>query len=253
MSASRAALIRRQLRQRFGITANRVAVRTALPWYWRTILFAVVTGIALAAALWIFEAGIKLAGHDRSEARRQLGELRSQVEALARDKEELTRAARAAEGRIQVEVATQETLVSQIRSLQQENAMLREDVGLFEGFVSGASVQSSGPRIVRVALESIGDGGRFKYRMLLFHRSSQRGGAEFRGELQFDLQLERDGKDANMRIPDPSVADDRYRVVVRHFHRVEGEFQLPPGSVIKGGEARLLQGGVVHARHSIVL
>lgn len=255
MPASRSALIRRNLRRRFGISATRVAVRTEQPWYLRVLIVAGSVLLAIAAAGWVFEAGMRLAGHDRSLSGRRIDELVSRVEELERINEGLQREVRASEGRIEVERVAQEALTGQVKTLQLENSALKEDVALFEGFVSGASVQSTGPRIVRVAVEPIGGAGRYKYRLLLFNRSTQRGGSEFRGDYQFDLLLERDGKDANMRIPESTGGPDgeRFRVSVRHFHRVEGEFVLPPGSIIKGGEVRLIQGGEVQARLPIVL
>jgi hypothetical protein len=253
--ASRAALIRRDLRRRFGIASSQVSVRSTQPWYLRVVFAAVVATIALAAAGWIFETGMRLAGHERAESTRTIIDLQARVANLERDNDALQRAVRASESRIEVERVAQESLALQLRSLQQENAALKEDVALFEGFVSGASITSSGPRIVRVAVEPIGEGGRFKYRLLLFNRSAQRGGTEFRGQLQFDLLLEREGRDANIRLPESErVPDvDRYRVVFRHFHRVEGEFVLPSGASIKGGEVRLLRDGNVEARMPFTL
>lgn len=255
MPASRAALIRRNLRRRFGISATQVAIRTAQPWYLRVLFIAVVASLALAAAGWIFEAGMRLAGHDRAKTTERIIDLQDRVESLVQENERLQRDVRASEGRIEVERVAQAGLAGQIKSLQLENSALKEDVAMFEGFVSGASIQASGPRIVRVAIEPIGEGGRFKYSLLLFNRSTQRGGTEFRGDYQFDLLLERSGRDANIRIPEGPTGPEaeRFRVAFRHFHRVEGEFVLPAESRIKGGEVRLLRGGEVQARLPIVL
>ena len=255
MPASRTALIRRNLRRRFGITASQVSVRTSQPWYLRVLFVAIVATLALAAAGWVFEAGMRLAGHDRAQTTERITDLQTRVAILERENEGLLREVRASDGRIEVERVAQAGLTSQIKTLQLENAALKEDVAMFEGFVSGASIQSAGPRIVRVAIEPIGEGGRFKYTLLLFNRSTKRGGAEFRGDFQFDLLLERSGKDANIRIPDGSTGPEaeRFRVAFRHFHRVEGEFVLPPNSSIRGGEVRLLSDGEVLARLPIVL
>ena len=255
MPTSRAALIRRNLRRRFGITANQVAIRTSQPWYLRVLFVALVATLALAAAGWVFEAGMRLAGHDRARTTERISHLQERLTTLEQQNEALLREVRASEGRIEVERVAQAGLITQIKSMQLENSALKEDVAMFEGFVSGASIQSSGPRIVRVAIEPIGEGGRFKYRLLLFNRSTQRGGAEFRGDFQFDLLLERSGKDANIRIPEGRTGPEteRFRVAFRHFHRVEGEFVLPANARIKGGEVRLLRDGEVQARLPIVL
>lgn len=255
MPASRVALIRRKLRRRFGITANTVSIRTSQPWHIKLLALVGALALAVGASGWIFEAGMKLAGHDRAQSIERITELEAKLADLEQDNERLRREVRASDGRIEVERVAQEGLAAQVKTLQLENTALKEDVGLFEGFVSGASIQSVGPRIVRIAIEPIGEGGRFKYRMLLFNRSTQRGGAEFRGDYQFDLQVERGGKDANIRIPNVSdgAEAERYRVAIRHFHRVEGEFVLPADAVIKGGEVRLLHDGEVVARMPVAL
>lgn len=254
MPASSVALIRRKLRKRFGISAGHVAVRTAQPWYVRLLVLCAGIVLAIAIGGWVFEAGMRLAGYERAEASRRLDESEERIAQLERENEALHREVRASEGKIAVERVAQEELANQVKTLQAENAALKEDVSLFEGFVSGASIQAEGPRIVRVAIEPIGAEGRFKYRLLLFNRSMQRGGAEFRGEYQFDLVLDREGKDANIRIPDPAsgAESERFRVAFRHFHRVEGEFVLPAGAVIRGGEVRLVRGNEVQARLPVV-
>jgi len=163
--------------------------------------------------------------------------------------------ARAADASIQLEKSAQEGLAGQLRGLQRENAALKEELAVFEGFVSGAVVQATGLRIVRSSLEPLGDRtGRYRYRVLIVNRPPGRGVQEMRGDLQFDLIVSRDGKDASIRFPgsDPAEAA-RFKVAVKHFHRAEGEFTVPAGSVIKGGEVRLLQDGQVKARQEFAL
>jgi len=61
-----------KLRQRFGIAAPRVAVHSHIPWYWRWLWGAVFIGIAAAAAAWMYDAGRRFAGFDRSQIAQEL-------------------------------------------------------------------------------------------------------------------------------------------------------------------------------------
>ncbi len=69
-----------KLRQRFGIAAPRVAIHSQIPWYWRWIGIAVLLGISAASAAWIYDAGRRFAGFDRSEVQEELRATRSALE-----------------------------------------------------------------------------------------------------------------------------------------------------------------------------
>jgi len=72
------------IRQRFGIAAPRVEVQTQIPWYWRWAGIAVLLGVAAAAGSWIYDAGRRFAGFDRSEVLQELQAVRGELVA-ARD------------------------------------------------------------------------------------------------------------------------------------------------------------------------
>jgi uncharacterized protein DUF6776 len=255
MSAPRSALIRRQLRQLFGITARRVRVRTEMPWHWRALLWGGALSGLLVVAGWLYGNGRHFAGFDQEAAGDDLPVLREKLAGLEEELAQLRSVSRGVDTRLQVEKATQDELTVQLRSLQRENATLKEELAVFEGFVSGAGGQASGLRIVRVTVEALDSTrGRYRYRVLLVNRAATRGIQEVRGDLQFELQVGQNGKDASIKLPGGDHAEAaRYRVTVKHFHRVEGEFSVPPGAVLKGGEVRLLQDGQVKARQAIAL
>ena len=69
-----------KLRQRFGIAAPRVAIHSPIPWYWRWIGIAVLLGLSAASAAWIYDAGRRFAGFDRSEVQEELRATRSALE-----------------------------------------------------------------------------------------------------------------------------------------------------------------------------
>ena len=255
MSASRLALIRRKLRQLSGISARRVAVRVETPWYWRAALWVLVLTVSATLAAALYDAGRRFAGFDSRSSYQHIAELEEKLAVAEDELRGLRSVARSADASIQLEKSAQAQLADQLKGLQRENAALKEELAVFEGFVSGAVVQAAGLRIVRVALEPLGEGtGRYRYRVLIVNRQVARGVQEVRGDLQFDLIVSREGKDASIKFPGgDQVEAARYKVLVKHFHRAEGEFTVPAGAVVKGGEVRLLQDGQVKARQQIVL
>src|SRR5712691_5997290 len=57
----------KQFRQRFGISAPKMTVQTHVAWYWRWLGMLVFLSLALALAAWMYDAGRRFAGFDRSE------------------------------------------------------------------------------------------------------------------------------------------------------------------------------------------
>lgn len=253
MAVAGASLIRRRLRQRFGIAARKVAVRSERPWYWRALLGVLVLSTSLALAAWMYDAGRRFAGFDRSETDRELAALRTQVRALEGELARLGPVARSSGSRLQVEASTQDLLAAQIRSLQQENSALKEDLALFEGLIAGEA-QSAGLRIGKVALESAGSGGRWRYRVLVLNSWQPKNSVgPARGELEFALVARQAGKDVSILVPSRGSEAGQFRFSVVHFQRLEGEFPLSPGTVLTAGEVRLIQGGEIKARRAVVL
>ena len=60
------------LRRRFGIARSRVEIHSTLPWYWRWLGIAALLGISAVSAAWIYDAGRRFAGFDRSEVQEEL-------------------------------------------------------------------------------------------------------------------------------------------------------------------------------------
>ena len=77
---------------------------------------------------------------------------------------------------------------------------------------------------------------------------------ELKGGLQLLLKVQQGGKDAIITVPSSTEpTPQRFRFEIKHFHRLEGVFSVPPGTVLKEVEARLLQDGSVRARQSAIL
>lgn len=64
--------------------------------------------------------------------------------------------------------------------------------------------------------------------------------------------MQQAGKDVMIEFPsEGSAANDRMRLEVKHFQRLEGILSVPAGSVLKSVEARILSDGQVLARQTV--
>ena len=245
--------IRRKFRQRFGISAPRVGVRRELPWFWKLAILVGGLVLALILSLWGYDAGGRMAGFDSGAANRDLAHLNSEVVRLDAGLKESLEAQRAAEGRLQVEMAAIVQITKQLRDLQKENALMREELALFEGLVSRGGGGAELLSIARASIEPASISGRYRFHVMLVRSPTDRAGKELAGELQFSLRVRRGIVDDMISVPGVgNPSSSFYQVVMKYLHRAEGEFSLLPESKLLGGEVRFLQGGVVKARQAFV-
>lgn len=253
MATAGAALIRKRLRQRFGISAPKVAVRTHVPWHWRALLLVGVISLSLALAVWMYDVGRRFAGFYSQESDQKIDLLASRVHELEGELSKLRQVANAGDSNVQIERSAKERLAHQVAQLEQDNASLKEDLAFFESIVPGSESVDAGLKINRLRIEPEADSGRYKYRLLIVVEGGRQA-REFRGNLQFSLKVQQAGKDVMMTYPkegDPIPA--RFRLEIKRFLRTEGVFELPPGVVLKSAEARLVQDGDVRARQALNL
>jgi hypothetical protein len=253
-NSSLALKMRRLLRSRFGISSRPVAVHTPVPWYWRALVVAVLLAIALALAGWVYDAGRRFAGFDRSETEQELHNLRERVATLQTDFDNQRNVADAGESSLQIERTAQQQLTLQVKRLEQENSRLKEDLAVFESLAQSEGNNRPGLSIHRLRVEQDGAGsGQYRYRMLIAVQGNRRE-REFNGSLQLVVSMQLDAKLAMITLPRPDEADaSSYNISFKHFRRIEGVFRVPTGAVVKNVEARMMQGGSLVATQSVAL
>ncbi len=253
-SNSRLALTLRRWRGRFGISAPRVAVHTHLPWHWRVLSVAVLLIITLALAVWVYDAGRRFAGFDRSETVLELDTLHARTADLERELVRLRSLADVGESKLQIELTTQQQLTRQVKALENENAQLKEDLSVFENLALAQGQEGSlSINRLRVEPEAGGTANLYHYHMLVAMQGGKKE-LEFKGNLQLMLNLQQENKSVMMLLPLPSDQNlQQYSVNFKHFRRLDGTFRVPPGARIKGIEVRLMQGGALKASKSVTL
>ena len=231
-----------KLRRRFGIAAPRVAVRSEVAWYLRWVGLVLVLACSAALAAWMYDAGRRFAGFDRSEVEQELGEARRDLQATRAELERVRAVANAADARLSIERSAQQKFAQQIGGLEQETARLREELAIFESMLSAESRAANPLSINRFKVVPDVLPGEYRYRLLLLLAPGNRRDRDFQGRLELVVSLTEGGKTAMMTFPetgDPSAS--AFRLTFRHFHRVEGIFRVDPRAKVESVQVRVYE------------
>ena len=253
MAAPRASIRLKRLRQRFGISAPKLAIKTHVAWYWRALAGIALLSVSLTLAIWTYDAGRRIAGFHSNESTREIQALGRHVMELDAELTKLRSLVGAGESSLQIERVTQQQLVRQVKALEAENSALREDLAFFEGLMPASeSGEDAGVRVHNLRIVREANPGEYRYRMLVSNGGQQP--KELKGTLQLVVKMRLGDKDAMITLPPASEpVSQRFRFEIRHFHRLDGVFSVPPEAVVVGVEARLLQEGVVRAKQFVTL
>jgi uncharacterized protein DUF6776 len=236
----------KRIHQAFGISAPHMTVRTKLAWYWRWLAMVAIAIISFAGATWIYDAGRRFAGFDRSEVEQELNRLREAVGRLENDNLRMSALASVGEARLKMEQAAQGHLAKQVKSLEEENRRLREDLAFFETLSPTADKLS----INRFTVQPDILPGEYRYRLLVVIGGERRD-RHFQGSLQLVLNVQRQGRDAMIVLPEAAPADtSAFRLSFKYFQRVEGTFRVPQPGRLQSVQARVLESGSSQARAS---
>jgi hypothetical protein len=225
----------------FGISAPRMAVRAAIPWYLRWLGLIALALVILFLSRAAYDFGKKFAGFDQSEADQEvqrLSETNTKMQQeLARMRGELAQSER----QLQMERATYADLVKQMKTLTEENAGLKEDLAFFQTLMPSGG-KEGGVAVNRFLVQNDVLPGEYRYRLLLT-QTGQRN-KDFQGSLQFVVNLQQDDKKIVMTLPAESDKADRaFKLNFRFYQRVEGTFRVAPGAVVKSMQVRVFENG----------
>ena len=231
-----------KLRQRFGIAAPKVAVRTQMPWYLRWLGVAVLLAFSAVLAAWMYDAGRRFAGFDRSEVEQELTSSRHELASVRDELSRLRAANNSADSKISIERTAQQKLAQQIRTLEQDNARLREELAIFESMLSSDTASAAPLSVLRFKVEPEVIPGEYRYRVLLLAAGPRRG-KDFQGRLALVVNLTESGRGAMITVPGPADPDSSaFRLNFKHFQRVEGVFRVSPKAKVTSVQVRVYEG-----------
>jgi hypothetical protein len=244
-----------KVQRRFGIAAPKVAVHSHLPWYWRWLGVAVLLAVSAAAAAWIYDAGRRFAGFDQSEVQGELAVTKRDLGAAQAELERLRAIANAAENRLSIERTAQQKLAQQIRTLEQDNAKVREELATLESMLSSDARDGSSLAIYRFKVEPDVLPGEYRYHLLLVTPRARRE-RDFTGRLELVVSLTEKGQNAMMSFPEPGNAGaSEFRLAFKYFRRVEGIFRVNPKAKVENVQVRVYETGSNQPRatHTVAL
>ncbi|MDR1368470.1 MAG: hypothetical protein LBJ76_07135, partial [Candidatus Accumulibacter sp.] len=192
MSIAAASLKFRRFRQRFGINAPRVAVRTHVPWYWHALSLVVVFALALAVTMWLYEPEFRLTGFERNETQSEIESLRKTVAELSEELNRLRALSKTTESSFQIEHTLRQQLASHMKQLEVENAALRQDLAFFETLMPSSMRGDEGIKVDHLRVEPGDVPGEYRYRLLAVN-SFGRQTKEVKGNLQFFVGVSQEG------------------------------------------------------------
>jgi hypothetical protein len=237
-----------KLRQRFGIAAPRMSVRTHVPWYLRWLGIAVMLAFSAALAAWMYDAGRRFAGFDRSEVEQELSAARSELAKMRDELERLRAIANAADSKVSIERTAQQKLAQQARALEQDNARLREELAIFESMLSSDTASAAPLSVLRFKVEPDTLPGEFRYRVLLL-ASGPRRGRDYQGRLELAVNLTEGGRSAIIMVPGQGQSDSAtFRLAFKHFQRVDGIFRVNPAAKVVSVQVRIYETGTVEPK-----
>ena len=221
--------MRRQLRRMkrpFGAAASTVAVRPAVPWYWRVAGVLLLIFVGYIVCYWQL-------------AMEGFGSPVNKLQQLAGENQSLQAKAVYSERQLQVEHAAQISLAKELAVLQDEGMQLKEDVAFYKSILA----ESDGTGVLKFHSFKLAKGaqaGQYEYHILLVQ--SGRHDKTVQGNLKLNLSGLQDGKPVTVAV----AANDgppALKVNFKYYQRLDGSFTLPKGVTGQTLEADFLEMG----------
>lgn len=240
----------RLLKRRLTISAPNMSVRSALPWPFRWALLAIVLGFCAAIGLWAFEFGKDIAGLERGSKeellrlRAELVAVQSSLAKVSHERDEAQSVANTAATLVTTEKTSHERVLAQIKQLEADNRVLRDDLGFFEKLIPNTGTDSVAIRGLQADL--LNGGARVKWQVLVIQ--SNRNAQEFSGRLEVVFTGLANGKPWTASLNGGALA-----IKIKQYGRLEGEIELPAQTVLKSVSAKVLDGVAVRATQTVKL
>ena len=233
----------RRLRQTFGISAPRMAVRTHLSWRWR--LPALLGVIALTAAMWWwgFDFGQFLGEFNRAAVAEKQARTDADWSTLKEENGRLRTRLVELESDLNVTRGAQATLSRQALDLQSENTQMKEELAFLRKLFSDAGKPGTFT-IQRLSAEKDGENGDNVYRFSMLVVRGGNPSDEFSGQLSLSASVVAEGHNLVLNLPDdqPDTAA-ALKLKFKYYQRVEGTFRVPAGGQLRSLQARVLEPG----------
>ncbi len=229
------------LKNHAGVSAPRVAVRAALPWYARWIAIGGVCAAILGASWATYYFGREFAGFRKSAIEQEMKRLTDTTEKQAAEIADVRQKLAASDSQRKIDAVTYDDLAQRVKNLATENAALKDDLAFFHSLLP-ATARGNTIALGRFKVAPDSVPGEFKYQLLVV-QGGQRP-ADFQGHVQIIVSAQRGADKIVLSLP--PVADGKtqeYQLNFKSFQRVEGVFKISPGAVVKSVQVRVYHNG----------
>ncbi|MEQ1814558.1 MAG: DUF6776 family protein [Candidatus Nitrotoga sp.] len=247
----------RKIERRVNTSNRNLAVKPQAPWYMK-VVWALLFLLALGGVgWWSYISGLESAGFNREQAEIELAQRREQAEMHLAEIAQLSSKVASFERQVQMEQATNVELMAQVKSANEENVHLNEDLTLFQTLtVPGTRDGKLTIQYFKVERDTLPD--EYRYRLFLVQGGQKRMPA-FRGKFQLLVNI-RQGDDKSVLIfPQENLpaADEEkkvndaghpsdntvYQLDFKYYKRIERSFRIEPESTIESVEVRIYEQG----------
>lgn len=221
----------------FGPSAANVAVRPALPWYWKLIGIGSLIATGFMLGYWRYAGG-------------DTGQLRDRIARLEKDNRSLHSQAIHVERQQQVTSVAQTDLAKDLAVLQEENVRLKEDLTFYKSILE----ESTGVSVVKIHSfkaskdEKAGD---YSYRLLLIQ--SGKHDKNVQGSLQLAVIGTEDGKSVTQVVLGGKSSQQGGKINFKYYQPLEGKFRVPDRIQVQSVEAKFFQAGSTEPKLSQVV
>ncbi|TMH36304.1 MAG: hypothetical protein E6H66_05535 [Betaproteobacteria bacterium] len=230
----------RRLRQTFGISAPRMAVRAHLSWRWKLPALVILVGLVAGMWWWGFDFGQLLGGFNSSAVAEQQARLESELTQAKSENARLRVRVSELESDLNVTRGAQSTLSKQALELQGENTQIKEELAFLQKLFSDTGKEGT-IAIQRLSAERERDDA-YHFSLLVV-----RGGNpidDFAGELTLQAGLISSGRMTTIALPDDQPdAAATLKLKFKYYQRIEGTLRVPPGSELRSLQAKVLESG----------
>ncbi len=238
--------LRRQMRGKMGVPAQRILVQTHIAWYWKWAAIAIALALIFSLVWWMFNAGQRFAGFDKDTAQKQLTELTEAKQQLTSENAKMRVSLTELERQAQIDKSSQTEITKTLTQLQDENASLKEDLAFFRSIMSTAA-SPEGLSIYNFKLEPDTAANEYRYRMMLMQGGQREN--DFGGKVQLILNVVTNGAPSVVTIPEGEKEKSiGLEVNFKYYQRVEGRFKLGEGTKIKSVQVRVLESPSGHVK-----
>lgn len=241
--------IGRRLRSNFGIGSSRMAIRSQMAWYWRWLLILLLMILVAAVVWWLVQNSYRITGFNQEEARQELAKLAADNTRIQQELDTARSSLTERDRQLQIEKSAQGELGRTVAQLQEENASLKEDLGFLRRLM-GSAATPEGIAVSDLKVEPGASANEYRYRMLLVQGGQRK--QDIKGRVQIIARVARGNAVSALTFPegDPGEAG---AFEFRFYHRVEGRFAIPEGTVLRSVDVRVLAvpGGQVKLSRTI--